>query len=70
VSLNELLPELMKLNHEEMVQAIELLKRRIDASDATQLINRADYENWSPFNSAETAFQLLQMIKEDEEQGG
>jgi hypothetical protein len=67
MSLQDLLPELLKLNREEKVQAIEILKQQI-TDDVPQFVEGVGYEVWSPYNSPETAFELLQMIKEDEEQ--
>lgn len=52
--LNELLPELLKLNDDEMAQAIEILKRQVAAEDRSQIIGGTVYEVWSPTITPET----------------
>lgn len=66
--LNDLLPELLKLNHDEMVQAIELLKTRI--ADEHQNEHKARYEVWSPTITPKTAAILQEVLRKDKENNG
>ena len=63
--LNDLLPELLKLTPEEMVQAIEILRNEITHHQPTPTTSQTIYEIWSPQVTPETARQLLDMLHED-----
>jgi hypothetical protein len=67
MTLNELIPELLKLSRDEKLKAIELLQRDINTNESP-IRDGAVYEVWSPYNSEQTAFELLQMIEEDKKQ--
>lgn len=62
--LNDLLPELLKLDHDEMVQAIEILKTRI-ADEEPHSEHRARYEVWSPMITPQTAAVLQEVLRKD-----
>ncbi|MHB8628489.1 MAG: hypothetical protein ACYDBJ_26190 [Aggregatilineales bacterium] len=70
MSLNELLPEILKLNHDEIVQAIEILKRELAANDNAQIEDRAVYEVWSPAITPETARILQEVLRKAKEKHG
>ncbi len=61
MTLSELLPELLKLNRQEMVQVIQVLQRQVEASAAPEA---ASYEVWSPQITAEGASILQEMLNE------
>jgi hypothetical protein len=67
MTLNDLLPELLKLNRDEMVEAIEILKRRVAAQETSQIVDDAVYEVWSPTITLETARILYEVLQEDQE---
>ncbi len=67
MTLNDLLPELLQLNREEMVQAIEILKRQVAANDTSQITDNLEYEVWSPTIAPETARVLQDLLREDKE---
>jgi hypothetical protein len=62
MTLNELLPDLLKLSRDEKLQAIEILKRDVISTNNSEITPGTGYEVWSPFDSAATAFELLQML--------
>jgi hypothetical protein len=67
MTLNDLLPELLKLNRDEMVEAVEILKRQIVAKESSQIVDGAVYEVWSPTITPETARILYEVLQEDQE---
>jgi len=70
MSLNDLLPELLKLTPEEMLQAIAILQKRIADEQPTNPVSRGGLEVWSPQIAPETARELLEMLQEDAEHHG
>lgn len=70
MSLNELLPELLKLNRDEMVQVIEILKHQVITNDKARIVDGALYEVWSPAITLETAGILQDLLREDKEKRG
>ncbi len=65
MSLNKLLPELLKLNRDEMAQAIAILQQQINkAHDEPQIVDSATYEVWSPTITPETAGILQEVLQE------
>ncbi len=65
MSLNDLLPALLKLSHEEKVQAIKILQDEVHDKGQTQDISGAAYEVWSPQITPETGRILLDLLRED-----
>jgi hypothetical protein len=70
MSLDKLLPELLRLNHDEMVRAIDILQQQIKMHDAAQTVDSAAYEVWSPTITPETAGILQEVLKEAKEGHG
>jgi hypothetical protein len=70
MSLNDLMPELLKLNRDEMIQAIEILKRQVNSKEQTQIAENVSYEVWSPSITPETASILREVLKEDKAKHG
>ncbi len=70
MSLNDLLPELLKLNRNEMIRAIDISQRHLAANDTAQVEDGAVYEVWSPAITPETAGILQEVLKEAKEGHG
>jgi hypothetical protein len=70
MTLRELLPELLKLTHEEMIEAIQILQREVTIDEYNQLKSDTFYEIWSPQITPETGRQLLNMLQEDKKKNG
>jgi len=69
MTLNELLPNLLKLNHDDMLQAIEILKYEVGLEEpakdvCSQALGAASYEVWSPQITLETAHILQGLLHE------
>jgi hypothetical protein len=69
MTLNELLPELLKLKREEMVQAIDILQRQVNANTG-EIVDKAVYEVWSPTITLEAAAILQEVLNEAKEKRG
>jgi hypothetical protein len=69
MSLNDLLPELLKLNREEMAEAIKILQQQV-VSEPTAQIQSGSYEVWSPTITLEAAAILQDVLKEANERDG
>ncbi len=70
MALRDLLPELLQLNREEMIQAIEILQRRVTSSVTEPSVEAVVYEVWSPTITLETARILQDVLDEDKEKHG
>ena len=70
MSLNELMPELLKLNRDEMLQAIEILQREVAESDKAKITEEVVYEVWSPTITPETASILEDVLRQAKEKHG
>lgn len=68
--LKDLIPELLKLDREEMVQAIEILQRQVTTTETAKIVDGAVYEVWSPTITLETATILQEVLKEAKDQHG
>jgi hypothetical protein len=66
MALKDLLPELLKLNHDEKVQAIDILQREVSAENRSE-VDTVPYELWSPAITPGTAAILQDMLKQDKE---
>lgn len=65
MALKDLLPELLQLNRDEMIQAVEILQRRIDSTVEEPASEAVVYEVWSPTITLETALILREVLNED-----
>jgi hypothetical protein len=65
MALRDLIPDLLKLSHDEMVQVIKILQDEIGQENQQYSLLSAEYEVWSPQISPETAREILNMIQED-----
>ncbi len=70
MALKDLLPELLQLNRDEMIQAVEILKRQINSTVAEPTGEEIVYEVWSPAITLETARILQEVLAEDKEEHG
>jgi hypothetical protein len=64
MSLNDLLPELLKLDRDEIVKAIEILQHQLAGNAESQIVDGAKYEVWSPTIPLETANILQEVLRE------
>ncbi len=64
MALKDLVPELLKLDRADKLHAIELLAPEL-AKETTRPFPKAEYEFWSPHDSAEAARQLTKLLEED-----
>jgi len=73
MTLNDLIPELLKLNRDETVQAIDVLQRHLTetpGNEQGQIVEGAVYEVWSPTITPETAGILQEVLKAAKEKYG
>ena len=70
MALNDLLPELLRLSHEEKLHAIEILQDEVAHEDNPPNSTYASFEVWSPQVTPETARELLDMLREDKAKHG
>ncbi len=61
MTLQELLPELRKLDVTDKIEVIKLLTEEV-AKQSAVFIDGAVYEVWSPYDSGEAAVQLQKML--------
>jgi len=66
MTLEDLLPELLKLNRGDKLRAIQVLAHEVATEDSARLTPGAHYEIWSPYDSATTARELMEMLNEDQ----
>jgi hypothetical protein len=64
MTLEDLLPVLLKLDRAEKLRAIQLLAHQLLAEDGAQLSPTAHYEVWSP-QGAKAARQLAELLEPD-----
>lgn len=62
---NELLETLQKLNRADKLRIIQLLAGDLVAEEAAHFTPGATYEVWSPYDAADAAETLLNMLEED-----
>jgi hypothetical protein len=65
MTLEELLPDLLRLDRRDKLRAIELLAHEVAAEDSIQLVPGRQYEFWSPYDSAGVAQQLMDLLEKD-----
>lgn len=66
MALKDLLPELLQLNRDEMIQALEILKRQLDSTAEEPTREAIVYEVWSPTITLEAARILEEVLGEDQ----
>jgi hypothetical protein len=66
MALKDLLPELLQLNRDEMIQAVEILKRQLDSTMEEPSGETIVYEVWSPTITLEAARILQEVLDEDQ----
>jgi hypothetical protein len=63
MTLEDLLPDLLKLDRAEKLRAIQLLAHQIAVEEGSQLSPHTHYEVWSP-QGAQVARQLRELLEE------
>jgi hypothetical protein len=62
---NELLKQLHELDRFDKLHVIQLLAKDLSQEEGSQFVEGTHYEIWSPYDSAEAANTLLQMLEDD-----
>lgn len=62
----DLIKELHNLNRSEKLKAMQILVNDLSLEEEFDLVPGAQYEVWSPYDSAEAAAILTQLLKDDE----
>ena len=70
MTLNDLLPELLKLTRDEQVEAIKILQHEVSEKQSTQSGADVLYEFWSPQITPEGSKILMDMLREDKKKHG
>ncbi len=63
---NELVRELNQLSHAEKLRVVQMLVNELAASEDV-FAAAPQYEVWSPYNSADAAAALTDLLKEDQQ---
>ena len=69
MSLTEVVPMVQALPHEDKRQLLALLRRDLDASEESDLVNslaNTRQEFWSPFDANEAAEKMEQLLRSSE----
>ena len=65
----QLISDLHKLNRADKLKAVQLLVDDLSLEEEFGLVPGAEYEIWSPYDSAEAASILTKMLDEEEQKG-
>ena len=67
MTITELIQELHQLSPEEKLRIVQLLVNDLAAEEEViHLVRDQAYEIWSPYDSADAAFALRQMLQEEQ----
>ncbi|MCA0457256.1 MAG: hypothetical protein LCI00_25010 [Chloroflexi bacterium] len=61
----ELVEQLQQLSPAEKLRVVQILVNDLAVGDTDQIFTNRSYEIWSPFDSADAALKLQQMLDED-----
>jgi len=65
---HELMSELHKLNRVEKLRVVQMLVNSLANEESELLVGSTEYEIWSPYDSADTAFALMELLQQGEQQ--
>ncbi len=60
-----LLTELHKLNRTEKLRVVQILVNELASEETVTLSPDQEYEVWSPYDSPDTARQLMELLEKD-----
>jgi hypothetical protein len=64
---DEVMDELHKLSRADKLRVVQFLVNDLAAGEENLLTTNSHYEVWSPYDSAEAAATLMQMLEEDQQ---
>ncbi len=67
MTLDDMLPNLLSLNRAEKLRAIQLLAHELAVETGTELKPTAQYEIWSPYDSAVTAREMQELLDNEQQ---
>jgi hypothetical protein len=62
-----LLAELHRLSRAEKLRVVQILVNELASEEETLLSPDREYEAWSPYDSADTARQLMELLEKDKQ---
>jgi len=65
---HELISELNNLNRVEKLRVVQMLVNSLANEDSELLAGSAEYEVWSPYDSADTAVALMELLQQGKHQ--
>jgi hypothetical protein len=69
MTLEDILPDLLKLDRADKLRAIELLAHEVAVEEIPRLTHGKEYAVWSPYDSATTARQMQELLEESRRSG-